>query len=159
MKLKSLPGSLSRPKLKFTVLGLGVLVISSASAWGWFTSRAGDSPPIVVQSSALTAQPDARSALSQRDVESEVITLSSTGFTPSEISRPRGRFVILVDNRTELEEVKLILSRVDGQKLHEAKRTKEELIWRQLEDLPPGEYRLTVLDHPDWVCQITVKPH
>lgn len=159
MSLKFPSVSLSTHKLKFTALALGVLMISSATAWGWFTSRAGDSPPIVVPSSDLPVQPNAHVALSKSEVESEVITLSSTGFTPSEISRPRGRFVIMVDNRTEIEEVILHLNRDDGQRLREAKRTKEELIWKQLEDLPPGEYRLTVLDHPEWVCRITIKPH
>jgi hypothetical protein len=159
MNLNLLRRSLSTHKLTVTGLALCVLAISTASAGAWFRSRAADSPPIVTALSERKAEATAGAVSRKEEVESEVITLLPTGFSPSEISRPKGRFLVVIDNRTELEEVTFSLHRDDGQKLREAKRTKEQLIWRQIEDLPPGEYRLTVLDHPEWVCRITIKPH
>src|ERR1044071_9369456 len=35
------------------------------------------------------------------DFESELITITSHGFEPHEISRPSGRFLLMVDNRSK----------------------------------------------------------
>lgn len=136
-------------RLVFTSLTIIALTISAAGARAWLTAPpAGPTGP--------NLQGGVTDDAGRPRVESEVITLSPTGFNPAEITRPRGRFLILVDNRSELDEVTFRLSRADGHGLREVRRTKEELIWKQLEDLPPGEYLLTEASNPEWVCRITI---
>ncbi len=91
-------------------------------------------------------------------IETEVITLLPTGFNPSEITRPHKRFLVVVDNQSGLEEITLRLDRVAGRRVREVRRRREEMLWRQVEDLPPGEYLLNEANHPDWTCRITIKP-
>lgn len=139
-------------KLAFTVFACAAFAISAAGARAWLMP-APDARP------ATSAQGDAPGDAGKPRVESEVITLTPTGFSPSEITRPRGRFLVVLDDRSGLDEVTFILGRANGDRVREARRTKAELIWRQLEDLPPGEYLLTEAGHPEWVCRITITPH
>ena len=92
-------------------------------------------------------------------VEAEVITILSTGFYPSEITRPRGQFLILIDNRSDFDDLTLRLVSAAGPTLREVRQTKEEKIVKHLENLPPGEYLLTEASNPDWICRITIKPN
>src|SRR5437763_9145966 len=52
-------------------------------------------------------------------VEVELITARSAGFEPAEITRPSGRFILAVDNRTELDELVLRLEQEHGNSLRE----------------------------------------
>lgn len=88
-----------------------------------------------------------------------MITLSRGGFQPKEITRPQGRFFLVVGNQGELQEVNLRLDRVAGGRLHEAKVSREEFGWTELLNLTPGRYQLSEAGHPDWVCNITITPH
>lgn len=136
-----------------TIIGLTV------SAWALLSTRIQASPsaPTVKAESVV---PVPRQGSSKREsVEAEVITILPTGFNPSTITRPHGRFLILIDNRSGSNEIALKLDRVAGHRLRAVRLTKEELILRQIEDLPPGEYLLTEADHPDWVCRVTITPH
>ena len=89
-------------------------------------------------------------------VEAEVITILQTGFQPSTITRPHGQFLILIDNRSELEDLTLRLDSVAGKRLRELRQTKKQNVVKQLEDLPPGEYLLTAEEQPEWICRITI---
>jgi hypothetical protein len=91
-------------------------------------------------------------------IDGEVITLRPFGFDPSEIARTNGRFTLLVDNRTGLDEVHLRLDREAGGRVHEVRVPRRKLDWVQGVDLPPGRYLLTDANHPDWVCRITITP-
>lgn len=92
-------------------------------------------------------------------VETELVTITPTGFEPSEITRPRGKFLLAVNNRTGLEEINLRLGREAGNKLREVKLRGGKLRSGTFEDLPPGRYVLTEAGHPDWVCRITITPN
>ena len=89
-------------------------------------------------------------------LEVEVVTIHMTGFEPSQIKRPAGRFLLAVDNRCGLEEVRLRLDRETGVRIHQANVRWDKLDWRQMTDLPPGTYLLTEENHPKWLCRITV---
>jgi hypothetical protein len=93
----------------------------------------------------------------QGDTESEIITIRSTGFEPSEISRPKGEFYLAVENLSGLDEVNLRLARENGAgRLHDVTVKREKRDWRQGLDLPPGTYLLTEANHPNWVCRVTI---
>lgn len=92
----------------------------------------------------------------QERVETEIITLKPTGFEPSQITRPAGRFFLAITNRSGLEEVSLRLTAEGGNKVKESRVLRKKPRWRDLVDLPPGHYTLTEANHPEWVCQITI---
>lgn len=84
------------------------------------------------------------------------VTIRPTGFDPAEVTLPRGRFMLAVDNRTGLNELTFRLVREGGGRLHEVRMTREQLAWRKVVDPPPGGYLLTEVNHPGWVCRISV---
>lgn len=88
-------------------------------------------------------------ALEQRNslVESEIITATRRGFEPATITRPKEKFILMVDNKTGTE-LRFRLSRETGESLHEIKSSREEPDWNELMDLSPGRYVLSERDHP-----------
>jgi hypothetical protein len=84
------------------------------------------------------------------------IALRTNGFLPDEITRPAGNFLISVTNLTGLPDIAVRLDRETGASLHTAKVPKEKHTWRQHVHLSPGNYVLTVVDHPEWSCRITI---
>lgn len=140
----------------FSLFIIAFVTISlAASAWAWLAPASGIQAVPATRADSVPPAP-ALGLSSQERVEAEVITILPTGFNPSAVTRPRGRFLILVDNRSGLDEVTLRLDQVAGHRLREVRLTKEERILRRVEDLPPGEYLLTEADHPDWACRITI---
>ena len=91
-------------------------------------------------------------------VETELITLQPTGFEPNEIRRPQGAFILGVDNRAGVQAIELQFMRVDGQRLNALQTRKRKVSWREVVDLPPGQYLLSVADHPEWTCNVTILP-
>jgi hypothetical protein len=91
-------------------------------------------------------------------VETEIITLGSTGFDPLVITRPQGTFVLLVDNRSGLSDMALTLDREAGVRLKEVSVPQEKLDWSEGLDLQPGRYVLRESSHPEWSCTITITP-
>lgn len=84
------------------------------------------------------------------------VALRRNGFIPDAITRPAGDFLISVTNLTGLPDIGVRLDRETGAPLHSAKVSKEKHTWRQNVHLPPGNYLLTVIDHPEWSCRITI---
>lgn len=89
-------------------------------------------------------------------VEVEVITAGPEGFSPAEITRPKGRFYLVVDNVAELPALELQLTREAGHSLREQRVPRGQADWAEALDLEPGTYVLREAAHPDWVCRITV---
>lgn len=89
-------------------------------------------------------------------IETEIITVLPHGFEPAEITRPRGRFILMVDNRSGLEEVSLQLDREAGARLLAAQVHRSRPDWDDVFDLPPGNYILTEANHSEWGCRITI---
>lgn len=91
-------------------------------------------------------------------LETELITLQPFGFEPNEIRRPQGAFILGVDNRAGVEAIELQFMRADGQRLTALQTPKRKVSWREVVDLPPGQYVLSVANHPDWTCNVTILP-
>jgi hypothetical protein len=89
-------------------------------------------------------------------VEVELVSIRPSGFEPSEITRPRGFFIIAVENRSGLDEVELTLAREAGDRLHQVLVPRRKLNWKQGLDLTPGRYVLTEASNPEWQCTITI---
>jgi len=85
-----------------------------------------------------------------------VIALRMGGFAPAEITRPAGDYFISVSNLTGLDDLVFRLDREGGERLHSKRIEKEKRKWRQNVRLSLGTYLLTEMNHPEWVCRITI---
>ena len=135
------------------VVALVALSAIAAGARNWLTPRP----------SAVTPAPPAHAysspqqgAHKRSQMEAEIITITPRGFEPAEITRPKGAFILVVDNRSDLEEVNFRLGREAGDRLKEVRAPREHPDWDEVVDLTPGSYVLTEADHPDWLCRINI---
>lgn len=143
--------SVSPPLL---VVALIIITGLTAGAWVWLAHASKAEVPATTHQTAAPPLPQRESK--QERVETELITVRSTGFEPAEITRPQGRVFFEVDNRSGLSEINLQLVAEHGNRLHQARVRREQLDWYQELDLQPGRYLLTEADHPGWVCRITI---
>ena len=105
---------------------------------------------------ASVTTPQARPARPIAQLESELITITRRGFEPREINRPASRFLLMLENRSELAAISLQLKREDGEVIREVRLTREEPDWNAVLALSAGRYLLTEARHPRWVCRITI---
>jgi len=94
----------------------------------------------------------------KRRIDPVIVTLTPTGFEPAELTRSRGAFLLMVDNRSNNPDLLFHLDAEHGKREHEQQTRKGgRLDWNKVLDLPPGRYLLTEANHPNWVCQITIE--
>lgn len=91
-------------------------------------------------------------------LEGALVTLRPQGFEPSSITRPEGRFVLAINNRSGLREISVNLDRESGPRLRNIQMARAKRLWGEGIELPPGRYVLTEASHPKWICNITVTP-
>ena len=108
---------------------------------------------------ALNAPAPAPPAAAEADpVRVISVTLRPTGFEPSEVSVPAGRYLLVVNNRTGLEQFTPRLGREGQGAADEAGTLRHKRAWKKALQLTPGQYALAEADRPEWVCRITVTP-
>lgn len=155
---------MTRTRRIVCVIAICVVICSIALGLGVRAYNRASLPEVVntpVSSLNRIAPPIAAREPQSRDNEpdeGEVITIRPRGFDPPEIVRTHGRFTLMVENRSGVEEVSLRLDREAGSRLHNVRVERKQLDWRQGVDLPPGTYILTEENHPEWVCRITITP-
>lgn len=143
------------PLLTGSLVIIGVIAIT-ASAW-----RDSSTKSEMMTAKTTTPQPTLPSeplSVSTNQLQLERVTITPTGFNPEAITRPAGQVIVAVDNRTGLEEIRLRLEREGGQRLVDVSVNRKKLDWRKRIDLAAGRYRLTEVNHPEWLCQITITP-
>ena len=92
--------------------------------------------------------------------EGEIVAVQRNGFEPNQITRQAGEFLLLIDNRSGLDEIQVRLEPlVDRERVHDVSLTKRAYSWNTILNLPPGEYALTEVSHPEWTCRITLTPN
>jgi hypothetical protein len=140
-------------KLSFlSVKGTPLVVIGSIVSVLLITAYAEYGTPV---RSHIT--PDATVMQDNRERrEIELITIEPHGFEPAEITRPQGRFVLGLDNRSGLEDIHLRLERADGSRVPVLNSRKRRLSWREEIDLPPGRYVIRETNQREWNCVITI---
>ena len=92
------------------------------------------------------------------ELEVELITLRAYGFEPTEITRPKGPFVLFVEDRSGRSDSSLRLQRVKGERLRDVNTTRMKSEWHDVVNLPAGEYLLLDGNNPEARCQITILP-
>jgi hypothetical protein len=106
------------------------------------------------QSSSIQSIPPPGTSIQRMDIE--VITIRPTGFERTQITRPKGRFGIAVENRCGLAELVLRLDQEGGPRLRQGQLSSKNLNWKEVFDLLPGHYVLTEAGNPSWLCRITI---
>ena len=134
----------------FVASSISAVLISRAS------SKRANALTSTAQMPIQTAEREAVPADQPQRIETELITITTTGFEPSEITRPQGPFFLDVDNRSELNHLELYLERVNGVREKSAKMLKTAPELRLPLDLPPGTYRLRESGHANWLSSITI---
>lgn len=92
------------------------------------------------------------------EIEVELITLRPAGFEPSEITRPKGPFVLVIDDRSGKDVSSIRLQKVQGERLRDVNTNRGKSEWHDLVDLPPGDYVLTDSSNSAAQCQIIILP-
>lgn len=103
----------------------------------------------------LQAAMDTASVTEQSGRDEIKIELRNEGFSPAQIQHSNGTFPLLVENKALSSGYTLQLKAADGTLLHELSVQKGSVAWTV--SLQTGQYTLTVVDHPQWVCQLTVQ--
>jgi hypothetical protein len=105
----------------------------------------------------LTASASTQNSSVTQQQEQGVIRLLTSGFTEAEISGMSGQYRLVATRASQNEEVVLQLKTGSGELVQEITMPQEKLDWTTLIELAAGSYTLTVVNHPDWVCQITIQ--
>jgi hypothetical protein len=86
----------------------------------------------------------------------QVISLEVTpsGFDSSEITAPRGKFLILLQNRTGRRDLDFWLARENQGRIAESEAQKRD--WKAQVQLNPGTYIIGETNRPDWKFTIRV---
>jgi hypothetical protein len=136
-----------------------VLVLLTAVAVSTFVALALSGRERLLGSSLAGSQPNAAQATPvNSDIKVARLTLRPHGFEPNQMTRPKKTFLLMVENRSGIEDVTLRLDRLAGGRLFERPVKKRNQIWTDKFDLPPGSYRLSVAENPKWICDITITP-
>lgn len=141
---------IGKAALGLTII-FGVLAVATASR-AVFERRASPvaaSPNEPVRSSVQRTPPP---------VPAHVLVLRPMGFEPAEVSWPKERFFLAVENHSNVNDITLLLDREVGGRVKEVNLKMRKQRAAGIFDLPPGNYVLTVADHPGWVCRITITP-
>jgi hypothetical protein len=141
-----------RPRVGVSMASL-LLVAASAIGTGSNFVKASPGSPADTPTHTLSG---AQGTLDE--VETVVLTLRPQGITPRRVVRREGRFLLTVDNRTDVEKLVLRLEQSDGTSLRVIEIPPTAIDWGEALDLAPGEYRLVEVEHPDWECFIEIKP-
>jgi len=157
-----------RRVLALIALGVLVAITCVGAAIRGFSdaSRAtgGDkSKPEIAETAGTFVEPapvlsSPQSTAAQPEISGTVLTLRPQGFYPTEIVHNKGRFVLIVDNKTGLEEMSLQLDLEVGGRLRHIPVRRNKPLWGDIIELNPGRYVLSEANHPEWVCHITVSP-
>jgi hypothetical protein len=91
-------------------------------------------------------------------IETEIVELGRFGFYPNRIRRPAaGKHFLYVRDTTGIPNLTFRLEKQG------AGRVKDDVVLRpgqrrlrDLLDLPAGRYYLSVVGHPDWVCELVI---
>jgi len=90
------------------------------------------------------------------DDEPQVVSIEVTpsGFQPNEATAPRGKFLILLQNRTGRRDLNFWLGRENRERVAESAPEKRD--WKAQVQLNPGTYIIGETNHPEWQFTLRV---
>jgi hypothetical protein len=101
----------------------------------------------------------AQNGKSKPRIEGEVVSIGRGGFFPQSITRRPGPFLLVVSNRTRIQDLTLRLDEQAGQRLREISLRNQGGTWREALNLGSGVYVLSETHNPGWKCTITISAH
>lgn len=108
------------------------------------------------ETGADSSQPTFAQGASEKEVEVEVIALRTGGFAPAQITRPRGPFLLVIDNRSGVEVSAFEIRHEDGSLRHSMRARGHKISWQQMLNLPPGRYLLQPPAYPSISCRLII---
>ena len=82
------------------------------------------------------------------------VQVTPSGFEPRETIAPKGKFLILLQNRTGRRDLNFWLARENEGRIAESKRQQRD--WSAQVQLAPGTYIIGETNHPEWQSIIGV---
>lgn len=105
---------------------------------------------------STSAFPPIQAGPQNKRIEAELISIRPGGFEPTQITRPKGPFLLAIENRSGLKQIEFQLDVEGGARLVQMRRSWERSDWNQVIDPPAGRYVLTESNHPNWKCTIKI---
>ena len=96
------------------------------------------------------------SSLYKDPIEELTLTLTSSGFAPAKLNPHGKKFLLSLDNRADVPELLLRMSRKDGSVIREIRVPGGSGDWSELFELPPGSYTFSEVNHANWACTIVI---
>jgi hypothetical protein len=149
---KKLTGYTSRPVWLIAAVLVAVLGMA-ASARTWLKPTSSNRIAVMENKLATSTTLTNRPAMQ----EQAVIRLLTSGFNPTQVSGASGQYRLVMTRPSRDEEVVLQLKTATGELVQEIEMPQEKADWTTLIELEAGSYTLTVSNHPQWTCQITVQ--
>ena len=143
-------------RLSVTQRSIVVAVLVCLAALGAAAFMRAINASIIQPNESASSAVDAQLVARTNAIDAEHVTLRATGFEPAEFTRPPGKFLLAIDNQTQMNEVGFRLIAENGSTVHDLPPKRDRYRLRQIVDLAPGRYALRVIDHPEWVCRITI---
>jgi hypothetical protein len=139
-----------RRRLRRRVDGAAVLLAAVAGVWV-LPPQAADA--YSVRSSGVTHH---RSEESEDTLQ---LTISDSGFEPTQVTRGPGKFLVTTDDRRgdRSQSLKLRLSRENGEHLRDIEVPVAATDWAEELELAVGRYVLSEVSHPTWSCNIVIE--
>jgi hypothetical protein len=149
-----------RKLTKLQLIALCIVVVSALTALGvnrkLLIPKTKEVTPKTA-SANLNTMPAVQKQVTPDVIDVERVSLTERGFEPKEITRVKGRFLLVIDSRTgSSTPVTFGLVEDKGKKLKEVKSHGNQKGLRDFFDLNPGKYLVTVAENPEWVCAINI---
>lgn len=104
------------------------------------------------QSDLALGQP----AMYQDAIEEVSLMLNTDGIAPAEVRTHGKKFLLSLDNRTDVKQLTLRMTSSDGAPIREIRVPGGGGDWSELFELQPGTYTFSAVGHPNWACTIVV---
>ncbi len=140
---------------KAPLLALGLVILIAVVGLAWSKRAPTKNTPL-----AFSPTPTIQTTKPAERLEVERATVRVKGFEPAQITRPKkSPFFLIIENRTGLRELSFQINSEAGNKVNDKdlKSPKGKISWNGVVDLPPGNYRLTELNHKEWSLAITIE--
>lgn len=108
---------------------------------------------------SLSSVASASPSQTRRQGTVELLTLKPTGFDPAQITVPHKSFLLVIENRSGVNELFFRFDKEVGPKLQEIRVPLKRTSWSGIVDLPPSTYKMTEASHPEWSCTLTITPN
>jgi hypothetical protein len=129
------------------------------------TAAIGATVPFIGRAESVGSSPHQNSALessliketkvsTQEEPQVLAIEVTPPGFNPSETIVQKGKFLLLLRNRTGRRDLNFWLARENEGRVAESEPQKRD--WKAHVHLNPGTYILGETEHPEWKCVIRV---